>query len=142
VITDRKHLSKKVQDERDLRMNVSEQDLKRILRDFNARYHALFSAVVSRSGVPIAWELPPDVNVENVAMLSATILGASEVIYSGMKANRPLRVFVESETSTLIATGIGERSLLVAMVSGKADGVIAGLEAATNSIRNVLRGQG
>ncbi|HEY5539357.1 MAG TPA: roadblock/LC7 domain-containing protein [Thermoplasmata archaeon] len=123
-------------------MNVSEQDLKRILRDFNARYHALFSAVVSRSGVPIAWELPPDVNVENVAMLSATILGASEVIYSGMKATRPLRVLVESETSTLIAAGIGERSLLVAMVSGKADGVIAGLEAATNSIRNVLRGQG
>src|SRR3972149_9325326 len=108
-------------------MNVSEQGLKRTLRAFNARSHASFSAVVSRSGVPIAWELPPDVNVENVAMLSATILGASEVIYSGMKANRPLRVFVESETSTLIATGIGERSLLVAMGSGTGGGGSAGV---------------
>ncbi len=117
-------------------------ELNRILRDFNAKYRASLSAVVSRSGVPIAWALPPDMAVDNLATLSATILGACEVIYSGMHVDPPKRVVVESEKGTLIATGVGPKSLLVAMVPGKADAVTSGLDQAASSIRNVLQGQG
>ena len=123
-------------------MRVSTQELKRILREFNARYKAAFSAIVSRSGVPIAWELPPEMKVDHLATLSATIMGAAEVIYTGLTEVRPKRVLVESEGRTLIATGIGEKAFVVAMVPGAADGVTEGLEAATIAIRKVLRGQG
>lgn len=123
-------------------MRVTTQELKRILRDFNARYKASFSAIVSRSGAPIAWELPEEMRVDNIATLSATILGAAEVIYTASTTDRPKRVVVESEGRTLIASVVGDKALVVAMVRGPADGVIEGLEAATISIRNVLRGQG
>ena len=117
-------------------------ELNRILRDFNARYRASLSAIVSRSGVPIAWALPPEVVVDNLATLSATILGASEVIYSGMNQDPPKRVVVESEKATLIATGVGPKSFFVAMVPGKADAFTTGLDQAATSIRHVLQGQG
>src|SRR6267378_2855689 len=97
-------------------------ELNRILRDFNAKYRASLSAVVSRSGVPIAWALPPDARVDNLASLSATILGA--------------------EKGTLIATGVGPKSFLVAMVPGKTETVTSGLEQTATSIRHVLQGQG
>jgi len=117
-------------------------ELNRILRDFNAKYRASLSAVVSRSGVPIAWALPPDARVDNLASLSATILGASEVIYSGLNQDPPKRVIVEAEKGTLIATGVGPKSFLVAMVPGKTETVTSGLEQTATSIRHVLQGQG
>ena len=42
-------------------------ELNRILRDFNAKYKASLSAIVSRSGVPIAWAVPPEMRVDNLA---------------------------------------------------------------------------
>jgi predicted regulator of Ras-like GTPase activity (Roadblock/LC7/MglB family) len=117
-------------------------ELNRILRDFNAKYRASLSAVVSRSGVPIAWALPPEMRVDNLATLSATILGASEVIYSGLNQDPPKRVIVEADKGTLIATGVGPKSFLVAMVSGKAEAVTSALDQAASSILNVLQGQG
>src|SRR5687767_5583238 len=113
-----------------LQMPTAVGELNRILRDFNAKYRASLSAVVSRSGVPIAWALPPEMRVDNLATLSATILGASEVIYSGLNKDPPRRVIVEAETGTLIATGVGPKSFLVAMVSGKAEAVISALDQA------------
>ena len=117
-------------------------ELNRILRDFNARFRASLSAVVSRSGVPIAWALPADMRVDNLATLTATILGASEVIYSVLNQDPPKRIIVEAEKGTLIATGVGPKSFLVAMVPGKAETVTPGLDQAASSIRNVLQGQG
>jgi len=100
-------------------------ELNRILRDFNAKYRASLSAVVSRSGVPIAWALPPDARVDNLASLSP-----------------PKRVIVEAEKGTLIATGVGPKSFFVAMVPGKTETVTSGLEQTATSIRHVLQGQG
>ncbi len=117
-------------------------ELNRILRDFNAKYRASLSAVVSRSGVPIAWVLPADARIDNLATLGATLLGASEVIYSGLNQDPPKRVIVEAEKGTLIATGVGPKSFLLAMVPGKADAVTPGLDQTATSIRHVLQGQG
>ncbi len=117
-------------------------ELNRILRDFNAKHGASLSAVVSRSGVPIAWAVPPEMRVDNLATLSATILGASEVIYSGLNQDPPRRVVVESEKGVLIATGVGPKSFLVAMVPGRGEAVTAGMDQAASSIRDVLQGQG
>ena len=117
-------------------------ELNRILRDFNSKYHASLSAIVSRSGVPIAWAVPPEMRVDNLATLSATILGAFEVIYTGMNQQPPNRVVMESEKGILVASGVGPKSFIVAMLPERGEAVTTGLDQAANSIRNVLQGQG
>ena len=64
------------------------------------------------------------------------------MIYSGLNHDPPKRVIVEAEKGTLIATGVGPKSFLVAMVPGKLDAVGPGLDQAVISVRSVLLGQG
>ncbi len=74
------------------------------------------SAVVSRSGVPIAWHLPDESIMETFATLSATIIGASEVVYTGMGKEAPHVVTIESEKGvSFVASGIDKKTLIVMM---------------------------
>ena len=41
-------------------MPVAVEGLRKLLQDFNARTGARMSAIVSRSGVPVAWVLPDE----------------------------------------------------------------------------------
>src|SRR5437870_13082761 len=82
---------------------VAVEALRKLLHEFNARIGAKMSAIVSRSGVPVAWVLPDDDQVDNFATMAATLLGALEVIYATMKANPPTQLTVESEDGVLSA---------------------------------------
>lgn len=76
------------------------------------------SAVVTRSGAPIAWHLPPSASAETIATLSATIFGASEVIFTGQGLEKPRRVTVEAGTAgTLITRSLGRKAILLLMSS-------------------------
>lgn len=115
--------------------------MKRILATFNTKHKAILSAVVSRSGVPIAWETPEGVKVDAFATLTATLLGASEVVCSGIQRKPPRRVLVESENGVLVAKGIGPRAFLVAVMPKGSDAAFQGMEESAAAIQNVLRGQ-
>ena len=74
------------------------------------------SAVITRSGAPIAWHLPNGSSAETIATLSATIFGASEVIYTGTGWEKPRKVTIESsEQGTLITRSLGNKAILVLM---------------------------
>ncbi len=105
----------------------------------NTSYGVEISAIVSRSGIPIAWNLPKDIHVETFATLSATLLGASEVVYTGLHKDPPKRVVVESDGGNLIAIGLGKKAILVAMSSESVDKLAEGVGVATANIREVLR---
>jgi predicted regulator of Ras-like GTPase activity (Roadblock/LC7/MglB family) len=76
------------------------------------------SALVSRSGVPIVWHFPDDTQIETFATLSATIIGASEVVYTGLGKNIPNKVTIESQNGGLfIALGLDRKTIFVAMSS-------------------------
>ena len=96
-------------------MPVAVEALRKLLQDFNARAGARISAIVSRSGVPVAWALPGDVQVDNFATMAATLLGALEVIYSTLKANAPNRIVVESESGVLIVREVTGKMFFVAL---------------------------
>lgn len=115
-------------------------ELKRILGDLRTSQSLDACAIISRNGIPIAWELPEGVHIETFATLSATLLGASEVVYSSLKKEPPERVFVESRNATLVATGLGTKALLVA-VSSSTDGkkLISIVEEIADNIREVLK---
>ena len=74
------------------------------------------SAVVTRSGAPIAWHLPNGSSAETIATLSATIFGASEVIYTGQGWEKPKKMTIEAgEQGTFITRSLGTKAILVLM---------------------------
>ncbi len=115
-------------------------ELKRILGEFNSRYEAQMSAIVSRSGVPIAWNMPQGMPVENFAALAATLLGASEVIYSGMNKPQPNRIIVESTDGVLVVSGLGHKAFVVAMFKNTSSNIDKGVEEVSSTIMDILKG--
>jgi predicted regulator of Ras-like GTPase activity (Roadblock/LC7/MglB family) len=116
-------------------------DLKEVPNELSSEYEIDISAIVSRSGVPIAWNIPEDVHVETFATLSATLLGASEVVYTGLSRGTPKRVIVQSEDGTLVAIGLSKKALLVALGGRDDDGVFEAVENAARKIKDVLQSE-
>jgi predicted regulator of Ras-like GTPase activity (Roadblock/LC7/MglB family) len=74
------------------------------------------SAIITRSGAPIAWHLPAGLSAETIATLSATIFGASEVIFTSSGWNKPLKVSVESIMGgVMVIRSLGRKAILVLM---------------------------
>src|SRR5712691_9810088 len=97
------------------RMPVAAEALRKLLQEFNARTSAKMSAIVSRSGVPVAWVLPDDAQVDNFATMAATLLGALEVMYATMKRDAPNRVTVVADGGILTVHGVTGKMFFVAM---------------------------
>jgi predicted regulator of Ras-like GTPase activity (Roadblock/LC7/MglB family) len=116
-------------------------EYKKILNEMSSEHNVDISAIVSRNGVPIAWNIPEEMNVETFATLSATIIGASEVIYTGLKRESPQRVVVHSENGSLVAVGISKKALLVAIGSEADDKVFEAVDEAKKKIEELLESQ-
>lgn len=86
--------------------------LKKILSDFNANHDVQVSAVISRSGIPIAWVAPDDIHIENFATLAATLMGASDVIYSGLEKEPPTRIGIESRDGFFRIVELGSKAFV------------------------------
>jgi len=117
-------------------------ELKRILGEFNSAYGVSMSAIVSRSGIPIAWVMPQGMPIENFAALAATLLGASEVIYTGMSKPSPSRVVVESEDGVLVVSGLGPKAFVAAMFQSSDSEIDSAMEKVGRAAMDVLKGQG
>ncbi|MCK5038129.1 MAG: roadblock/LC7 domain-containing protein, partial [Thermoplasmata archaeon] len=87
-------------------------ELNKELEALNKKYDIEISAIISRSGVPIAWNIPDDAQIETFSTLTATILGASEVVYSSLGKSPPARIIIESNNGLLMSTSIGSKALI------------------------------
>ena len=98
------------------------------------------SAVISRSGVPIAWHISEESSAETVATLSATIFGASEVIFTSQGRAPPQKVMVESESGgAMITCSLGKKALLILMSSKMDNSALSSVAAeASKKIKEVL----
>ena len=89
--------------------------------------------------MPIAWNLPDESQVETFATLSATILGASEGVYTGLGKQPPVRILMESESGLFVASSIGTKALIATVSSSSdVDAITSALQEATNNIQEVL----
>lgn len=117
-------------------------ELQRILSDFNARYHARVSAVISGSGIPIAWAAPDGgLQLDNFATLAATLLGSAEAIYTSLSESPPKRVVIESENGMLVAEAVGTKAFVIAVMPARTEDIERGLEGVATDLRGVLRGR-
>lgn len=114
------------------------EELKSILNDMCANQQIEICAVISRNGIPLAYELPDGVHIDAFSTLSATILGASEVIYSGLRKNVPELVLIEANGTNYIAIGVGPKALLVAMSSLESTALTTNVMNAADKIKEVL----
>lgn len=114
------------------------EELKSILNDLRNDGKIEIAAVISRNGIPLAWELPEGAHIDAFSTLSATILGASEVIYSGLGKQAPERVMIEANGSNYIAMGVGPKALLVAMGSEESHELVTDIKKAAEKINEVL----
>ncbi len=117
---------------------VAVEALRKLLQDFNVRTGARMSAIVSRSGVPVAWSLPEDVQVDNFATMAATLLGALEVIYSTMKADTPSHVTVEAKGGVLTVREVTGKVFLVTLSEKRSSALAKGIEEAIGKARGFL----
>ena len=91
-------------------------ELTRELDKLANEHNVEISAVITRSGAPIAWHLPAGSSAETIATLSATIFGASEVIFTGNGWNKPVKVSVESgPEGCMVTRSLGRKAVLVMM---------------------------
>ncbi len=96
------------------------------------------SAVVTRSGVPVSWVLPPDVLPDNFATMAATLLGALEVIYSSSPGSSPQQVTVQTDRGTLVLRVITPKAFLVALTEGSPADVSQHVEETATRARSLL----
>jgi len=113
-------------------------NLEKVLKKLERSCGADISAIVSRSGRPIAWNMPDEAVIESFATLSATIMGASEVIYRGLNREVPKKIIIESEGGTSIVTSISPKMLLVALSTTHDKSFLTGIDEAIETIKDLL----
>ena len=115
-------------------------ELKKVLSELKVDCGVEAAAVVSRNGIPIAWELPENIHMETFSTLSATILGASDVVCSSLDKESPQRVIIQSKGNVIVLTGLGSKALLVAMApTADTDKLVKGVDESAHKIREVLK---
>lgn len=96
------------------------------------------SAVVTRSGVPLASVLPEDVPADNFATMAATLLGALDVIYSTLQGPTPEKVAVRTERGTLFVRSVTSKAFFVALAEGGAEEMQGLVDATATQARALL----
>ena len=112
--------------------------LKGVLDKTSASEGIEIAGIVSRNGIPIVCNVPPGSQVDTFSTLSATIMGAAEVVFTGVGKDKPSVVLISSQSSNMICTPISQKSLLVLMGDKSFEELIRISEDAKKEIKEVL----
>ena len=95
-------------------------DMNAVLADLRRSGGIRAIAIVSREGILIAADMPPEVHAETFAAMAAIMLGAAETAALEIDSGTPDRLIVETDEGRLIVAGAGERSMLVVLADPRA----------------------
>jgi len=97
--------------------------LKAVLLDFRRRVpYVRGSAIADRSGLPIASDLPPRVNVMMVTAMSALAMQSCSNVVANLGLEPADRIVTESKDSVVVVRSIAKGTAsLFAMMSGDVD---------------------
>ncbi len=84
----------------------AKEEIEKILEDHGAKTDIDAIALTSKDGVPVASYVEKEKEHESFSTLSATILGAGEVIFSGFEKKKPDLFIGESKESVLLIKSI------------------------------------
>jgi len=113
--------------------------MKKILKDMESSMGMEIGVVITRNGIPMAWNSTGNTDIETFATLSATIYGASEVIFSGVNRAPPEVVIVSSPEGVFVASGLGKKGIVSGICkSGDSQLLFDGMKTASGMIMEVL----
>jgi predicted regulator of Ras-like GTPase activity (Roadblock/LC7/MglB family) len=78
------------------------------------------AAIITRNGILVSSNLPPDTDGQKFAAMSASMVGASETAAALLKSFAK-RIIVEIERGKIIALGAGPKAILVVSINEKAN---------------------
>lgn len=102
-------------------MATKEEELKKILSEFESMGDVIGSAVVRRDGLMIISSLPKEVNSKAVAAMAAAIVGTGETASKELDIGDLNQIVVESALGKLISIGAGREAIFTALVKAKAN---------------------
>jgi hypothetical protein len=119
---------------------MTAEDLGRVLIDMRRAGYVRAMAVVSREGILVAYDMPPDVHAETFAAMAAIMLNAAETAALELHEAPPDRLIVETDEGKLVVAGAGERMMLVALIEARAGlgHVIVEMSKAIARIRDIF----
>lgn len=92
---------------------VAMSRLNEILSELRKSQNLNACAIFTKEGIPVAWSISDDFDIEQFGAITATIMGVSEVVYSSLRRGAPEKVIIESKNHTLLVAGIGHNALLM-----------------------------
>ncbi len=119
-------------------MPEGSDELRVLLKGFTGQTGCRMAAVVTRSGVPVAYVLPEDVPADNFATMAATLLGALEVIFSAVSGPAPEHVVVRTDRGRLFVRAVTTKAFLVAVGDGAAEDLQGPVDEAATRARGLL----
>jgi predicted regulator of Ras-like GTPase activity (Roadblock/LC7/MglB family) len=119
---------------------TKEEDLKKILDDFESSGDVTGAAIVRRDGLMIVSSLPEAVNSKAVAAMAAAIVGTGETASNELNIGTLNQVVVESGTGKLISVGAGSDAILTALIKPKANMglILMNMERAAKKISRII----
>ena len=98
------------------------------------------AAVVSSDGLPMASALPPDVQEDRLAAMSAALLSLGERAAMGLDKGELAQVYVEGSAGNVVLMAAGRHAVLVAMTAkhAKAGLVLYEMRSSARKVEQVL----
>ena len=102
-------------------MGNKEEELKKLLDEFQSAGDIIGAAVVRSDGLMILSSLPQDVNSKAVAAMAAAIVGTGETASNELSIGKLNQVVVESANGKLISIGASPEVIFTVLVKPKAN---------------------
>jgi predicted regulator of Ras-like GTPase activity (Roadblock/LC7/MglB family) len=118
------------------------QELRAILNELRDTKGVVASTVISRDGVPVVTDLPPQVNPDILALRTAFMQGIGELVMESVEDETARTVIIVAEQHYILTSAIDDRNILVVVLDRKVEvgGMIPGVLDTTDSLRKVLEG--
>lgn len=120
---------------------TKEEELKKVLDEFETVGDVIGSAVVRRDGLMIVSGLPKETNSKAVAAMAAAIVGTGETASKELSIGELNQVVVESQKGKLISLGAGQDAIFTALVRDRANMglVLMQMERASKKIMRIIQ---
>lgn len=95
--------------------------LEELLAELRKNHGTLAAAVVSRDGLVVAADLPPEVSQETFSIMCAAIMGAGMTATTELGRSSPDRISLRSEDVRILIYAAGRKSMLVVVLPPEVD---------------------
>ena len=116
--------------------------LRAILQELRGTNGVVASTVITRDGIPVASDLPPQVNPEILALRTAFMQGIGELVMESVEEETARTVIIVAELHYILTSAIDDRNILVVVLDRRVEvgGMIPDVLETTDSLKRILGG--